>query len=454
MALEINKSPQSALITLTSNSAAGASNSNLINTLSNLIGTQASPPNGGVNSSGAPVAANAGISSEAQAEALDNQLIFTLGQNLKAVVVSGLNQNTNQILLNINGQTVKANTSAPFTPGDILNVKVTASSETQVELQVQSQKIPISTDQQSVLQNTLLQVLPKQAPATSLLDNLAQLSQSGKLPAGVTQQIQQLLSTIVPLSQLPQQLTKAIQQSGVFLESTLLDEQKGTINTSISADVKGQYLRLFDSLPAAAPTPNQQNNPYLTNGVNNNAQIKQDSLPLPGATPQPLHKTDEANLQHQSAADLQQGLRDQVSQVLARITGSQINHVMDNNNKEGYFIMLDLPIKTAKEIDVIPLQIEEQKATPAQPQKWSISFAVSLSNLGDMQATVSLNGDNLDVRINVQQPETIGILNAHQSDMANFLEELGLKLRNFNLKQGLDENKIDTQNIQLLDIRI
>ncbi len=84
-------------------------------------------------------------------------------------------------------------------------------------------------------------------------------------------------------------------------------------------------------------------------------------------------------------------LHDQVSQALARITANQINHI-SQDAQNGFVMMLDLPIKVAQDIDVIPLKIEEEKANPSNPDgKWSISFALSLSQLGDMQATVSLS---------------------------------------------------------------
>lgn len=370
-----------------------------------------------------------------------------LGQAVKAVVLTSLNNN--EVTININGQNFNARTSHQFTPGERLDAKV-INVDDEIVLQIQ-QKFSASALQKTVLQSALLQALPQQSPPGSLIANLQQLLQSRTLPNAITQQIRTLLASIPQLTQLPQQLSAAINQSGVFLESSLLEWQTGTSSAQLQADFKGQYLKLLDSLPDAF-----KNQLALNKTQGAELAINRDNIPLPGAIPQPLHKEPLMDLMGKSAEMVQSILHEQVSQVLSRITANQISHLNSDENKNGFFIMLDLPIKvSAKDIDVIPLMIKQRKATSTTAtDQWSISFAVSLSELGDLQGHITLEGNNVHVKINTEQAETINTLQEYRPEMDALLEELGLKLGNFNIQVGLENNQIDTENLHLLDLRV
>ena len=405
-----------------------------------------------------PSSAQALTSQEIKLSKLD--LALYLGQALKAVVLTP--PNDGEVTININGQNINAKTSHHFTPGETLNVKV-VNTEDEIVLQVQQQAQNAPGLQKTILQNALLQALPKQAPATNLLENLeqlvqnSQLGQNDKLPAAIMQQIKTLLATIPALSQLPQQLSKAINQSGVFLESALLQWQPGMPSEPLQTDFKAQYLKLLNSLPIEL-----KNNFLLSSQSNTqdtNTSLQREPLPLPGAIPQPLHKDAVLNLADKTPETIQTVIHEQINQALSRITANQVTHLTQNaqmdDNKTGFLIMLDIPVKTPEnDIDVIPLMIKQRKPTATEPTQWSISFAVSLSELGDMQGTVTLNGTEVNVKINTEKQETIDTLHHYEGDMQSLLKDLGLNLGGFNIKLGLDNNQIQTENLHLLDIRI
>jgi hypothetical protein len=361
-----------------------------------------------------------------------------VGQVLKAVVVTPLTND--QVLININGQNLNAKSSHQFRPGELLEVKVIANhNETVLEVQ---QKPPSL----SILQSALLQVLPKQAPPTNLLQTLSQLANAEQLPHPLSQQIKAILSNITPLSQLPQQLMQAISRSGVFLESSLFEWQRGMSSQKLKADFKGQCRQLLESLPVKpgnTPCPTMESQAKVHH---------QDPLPLAGAIPQPMKREALPDLLSLTTEGLQHLLREQVGQVLARITANQIHHL--SNDQNGYLMMLDLPIKTAESIDVIPLMIQQHKAEPMHPSKWSVSFALSLARLGDIQATVSLSAQSVDIKINTEKSLTMDTLNQYQDEMRTVLSESGLNLRHWKLQIGLESNHIDVANLHLLDIRI
>lgn len=259
-----------------------------------------------------------------------------VGQILKTVVVAALTNN--QVTINIHGQNFNANSTHHFYPGDVLEAKVIATQgETILELLPQSSP-------SSILQSTLLQVLPKQAPATQLLESLNQLMSASNLPSSLIQNIRNTISTIPTLQQLPQILAQAINQSGMFLESNLSNLKPGNKPSTIRGDFKGQCLKLLADLGESASEkiyiPVESKALYL----------EKDPLPLAGAIPQPLHKDQIINLLELPAATIKSYLKEQVSQVLARIMSSQITHLSQDQNAP-YVLMLDLPIKHPEGID-------------------------------------------------------------------------------------------------------
>ncbi|CAM2959254.1 flagellar hook-length control protein FliK [Legionella worsleiensis] len=363
-----------------------------------------------------------------------------VGQVLKTVVLTALTND--QVLININGQNLNAKSSHHFTPGELLEVKVVAATSQEAVLEVQ-QKNPVV----SVLQNALRTALPKQAPPSAMLLTLTQLMKSDQIPSTVSQHIKSLFNSITNLNQLPQQFTQAVNNSGIFLESTLLNWGKGVTQYNPQVDFKGQLLQLLNTLPV-----DRRVNSYRVADTEIK-QLGRDPLPLPGAIPQPLSKDGIPNLQNLSMEALQHVLRDQIHQVLARITAHQINHV-SQDPQEGYLLMLDLPIKNDQDVDVIPIMIKEQKAKPMQQSQWSFSFALNLPHLGALQSTITLQAQQIDIKINTEHAEALETLEEYQPDMRQIIEDLGLQLRNWNLKTGLEDNQIDVANLRLLDLRI
>ncbi|KTD74923.1 flagellar hook-length control protein FliK [Legionella waltersii] len=364
-----------------------------------------------------------------------------VGQILKTVVIASLSQD--QVLININGQHLNARTPHHFSPGELLEVKVIANQEETV-LQVQKPLAP-----SSVLQNALVEYLPKQAPPNNLLQALAQIANNNNLPGPVNQSIHAILANVTTLSQLPTQLVQAIQQSGVFLESHLLETQKMQSPRYLRGDLKGLYFKLLSQLQVDGHETKQSINPdHLESRFINN-----EPLPLPGAIPQPIQNQSIISLLELSSEKIQHILREETSHVLARVNANQINH-LKQDQQDAYVMMLDIPLQTEDRIDVIPLMIKQHKAEPMQISKWSISFAVNLPTLGKMQATVSIYAKDIDVKINAESPATMHIMNQFNDELKQVLLEAGLYLRNWSLQVGLEENHIDTSNLHLLDIKI
>lgn len=362
------------------------------------------------------------------------QLDFSVGQILNAAVKTVYSNH--EVVLSINGQNINAKTTQQFIPGQLLQVKVVAGKpETVLEV--------YKTTEPSVLQMALRATLPRQAPATHLLMMLHQLQQTTNLPAALSQQINNLLHSLPTITQLAQYLPHAINQSGLFFESSLAQWRQGFNAGRLKADFKGQCFSLLQQLPISS----NANYSSITTCV------QEDTLPLPGATPQPLHPASLINLGELSLTTIQQLLREHTEQVLARITAQQVNHLSQSPH-QGYLLMLDLPVTVNDHYEVIPLMIEHHKAEPQRPSQWSISFALNLNELGGVQGRVSLGGQSLDLDINTELERTMIMFKAHQQELEQLFDEQGLNLKHLRVQLGLKQNHIDATNLNLLDIRV
>ena len=362
-----------------------------------------------------------------------------VGQILKAAVVRG--SMNGEVMIHIQDQTLTAKTPYHFSTGDLLEVKV-VSTQDEIVLEIQHQ-----IASRSILQSALLETLPKQAPATGLLQTMSQINHLTQIPEPIYQQIKMILNSIPTLSQLPQQLAQAINYSGLFFESFLFEWQKNQSKLKVQNDFKAQCLKLLEGLTVRINTKSNQPTPFTTK------MLSQDLLPLPGAIPQPLAKDAPINLLNASSEELLSLLHEQVGQVLARITTNQINH-LTHDHKEGFLIMIDLPVRTMEGIDVIPLMIKQNNSFSTPSSQWSISFAVNLTTLGGIQGTIGLSANQLNIKFNAEKATTIETLGQYQKELSQTLHDLGLTLGDWKLQLGLEKNHIDVENLHLLDIRI
>lgn len=360
-----------------------------------------------------------------------------IGQILKAVVVKTLSES--QVLININGENINAQTSQHLNPGDMLQIKVLNTHEEPIVLQILKNSTPLT-----FIEAALAKTLPMQAPATQFLSSLVTLTHATNLPLAINQQIKQLLASITSLSQLPQQLAQAIACSGLFLESALLNQRRKNTNIHLQNDFKGQCLRLL----AALSNEKVQKTSTLA------SFIEKESLYLPGAGLIPLHQAPLKSFSGQPIASVLALLREQTEQVLARIKTNQLTHLMQAS-EEAYSLSLELALSTATGIELISLAIkEEQQNEISFGKSWSINFAIHLAKLGTIQAKLTLRGQAVEVQINTEKQETISLLTKNQPIFDSLMTQLGLNLRLWNLRLGLEEQADNSIELHLLDIRI
>lgn len=359
-----------------------------------------------------------------------------VGQVLKAVVVKQLAEN--QVLININGENINAQTSQHLEPGDLLQVKVMKTDEGTIILQVLRESPPLTP-----MEAALAKTLPRQAPATHFFATLAAL-ENINLPPVVRQRINELFMSITSITEFPQQLSQGIANSGLFWEAALLNWRRNNSSANPQNDFKGQCLRLLNMLINEGAK--------AASGAALPANSR-ESLPLPGAIPQPMHQLLAHSFAEKSMGTILNVLREQTEQVLARIKTTQLTNLLQPAD-QPFTLMLDLPLRTNSGVDIIPIHIKEHRQEATETSSWSISFAVSLADLGDVQAQLKMQDMAIDIQINAEKQNTIELLNTHQKAFDELLTNLGLTLRLWNVHLGLEERDIDTCNLRLLDIRI
>ncbi len=114
-----------------------------------------------------------------------------LGQTLKTMVIGPLG--SGEVLIDIDGKRLSAQTPYQFAPGDLLEVNVSENDD-QIILEVTNR-----LSSRAILQSALLETLTKQGPATGLLQTISQINKLTNIPESIAQQIKNLIASITPL---------------------------------------------------------------------------------------------------------------------------------------------------------------------------------------------------------------------------------------------------------------
>lgn len=344
---------------------------------------------------------------------------YKIGQVFKAVVLSTVTEN--KLILKIDNQKLEANTKHPFFPGEELKVKVQESKDN-IVLKVQSRQLS-----QSIINQSLKEVLPKEKPAGNLLNALSLITTDKamptKIPPEITKELQKLLEGIPDKNKIktPEGLKKAIQQSGIFLEKHLANQQKN----HLANDMKANWLSLMKKIDIWQAKINQQNQlpqpinsdkvntPPLPQPTNQSMTTKANppalkptvllknyqSLPIPlqsqekpitdksqiakphltidsknlmpppiddklkapikGHKPVPI-KTEMLKMPIQDETKMNQYLKNATSESLSRIQAQQLNSI-PKEHQPNTTLMMDLSVKIDNQVQTIPVLIEKEK---------------------------------------------------------------------------------------------
>lgn len=235
----------------------------------------------------------------------------------------------------------------------------------------------------------------------------------------------------------------------VALPFTTSDKQVGSDNKAAASAPRQDT--------AAKATDNvQQTRPEQKLAVMKSSVHKSLSLPLPGAKPQPIKHEPLAPINGDNRLQMLEGLKDQLTQTLARVQSHQLSSLGQETGVQNHFLF-DLPVKVGNKIDVLPflIQEEESNSTAEEQHKktWSVMLALDLDNLGEMQIKVQLHDTQVSVNFWSINEQAATLIRNKQERLKSELANEELELKCLHCHQGLVESNIDSKAITLLDIK-
>lgn len=187
--------------------------------------------------------------------------------------------------------------------------------------------------------------------------------------------------------------------------------------------------------------------------------MKHASLPLSGATPQPIKNDASPLAADQNPKQLLQNLKEGVSHALSRLQANQLSTLIKHPLPLPTFL-LDIPVNiNDKQTELIPFLIKEEEPNAGEDEEngkkhWSMMLALDMDNLGPMQVKVSLNHDKVNVSIWSDSADTKTLFESKDKILKLALMAEQLSIGNIAYHQGLQENNIDKSTINLLDLKI
>ncbi|NKI16793.1 flagellar hook-length control protein FliK [Spongiibacter sp. KMU-166] len=356
-----------------------------------------------------------------------------------------------------------AESQTPLRNGEQLQLKVTGQDAQQRPvLQVLSQ------DNRANIAPMLRNTLPLQQPLTQLAASLEQLVQNLPSRPALQAALASFIGVTPSRQQLgdPEQLRRVIQNSGQFLESSIL------ANNSSSGDLKTALLRLATQLeqaraqagttannaaqgkplpqsygpPAtlakptdAASTPDPANSPAaLAKAAGSPASAYQSMRPN---TELPGQLGPQARLAAAPTTDTDTALKQLLQNVrgaIARQDAHQLLHLQSREpGSQQYFI--ELPVHDRDGIDIWQLHLHQQArhqhdredaAPTSSPRKqapsWTITLNFDLPGLGPMKAHVHQQEEAVSIHFTAEQASTLTLLEHFRHELTARLNSQGI----------------------------
>jgi hypothetical protein len=431
--------------------------------------------------------------------------LFQVGQLLD-VVVAKIERNALLLMLqnpilDENGQRInlqlKAPANFPAQLGQQLTVQVKTIANGIPQLQVIA-----ATDEALNVATVLHATQQQQRPLPPLYANLAQLQQLQNkqqldaLPAAVRERIQSFWRALPDTNQIqkPTGLKQAMNYSGPFLESALLNLAQGQGRSYPAMDVQAGLLRLASAiraqLEAASLLRNEQarssgqtrsdqgthvrTTPIETQASNSDAlkttamtgnTNEKISIPAAGANDiKPLHPQipqaqarPGSTITNLTSEHLLEQLLQQTEGGLARILTQQLHSVSHDPQRPLW--LMELPVRHENGVDVFDLRIhrdaEEHHAAAEQAQHtWTVMLGFDLQGLGPVRAQVSLVQDQISTFWWADQPNTVELFHQHVDQLRHRITTVGLKVNKLQCKHGIPDANQTPRTIPISNVSV
>lgn len=426
-----------------------------------------------------------------------------VGQQIAVEVVKVLAENrlliqtstpNNSSLTNQSGQQFDVDISQlskTYKLGDKLMMDIVNTKPLSIQLRAEQ---PLSREQ--LIIERLRQLLPQPLP-TARLDKIQNAVNTQQLPLPVQAAVQQLVGNTLDKSAVTETnaLKQALSKSGVFTESQLLKVPNAT-NQDFKVNVT-RVLNTLENVIAQVQTqlgdkpinklPAQVLSALLTQGKSP-AHLLNVLLSGKTATPSSVAQTvlSAITSQEQATALIQlltKSLSSQQATMMATSRQSPpalselvalFKEVENVHNKLQYnqLTMLkepestnvaaswlfDLPIKDKHNVDLLQVQIDQQKKQAEQDdENWQVQLRLDTQNLGPVQANVALHGEDVKVVIRAERAEsaqlleenlpllnaTLTKLNVSVSHISCVCDEVNMAILGDNIQQALTSSLVD-----------
>lgn len=401
-----------------------------------------------------------GASTPTQAQPLVNA--WKVGEILQAQVLGATGAGMTR--LDINGLEVSAKAPLPLAEGDRLELQIT-----QLGPPPQLRILQHQPAQSNALDQALRQALPRGADSEimpRLMNLLQEAGESTEWSPSQRQAIQQLQEALPTLARLadPVRLEQQVRASGLFLEHDLA---QGAPRPN---DLKAALLRVLASLPQAPSAPTPPAGPTALLAFSQNApQASRDADPGPPAPPLPQGATpgrpspaegqtpdmaaatprvivdatlrDTAGMARPgeapapsspsqgAASQLADNLRGAIEGALARVHLNQISSLQAQGTEQALWVM-EFPLPKEHGEGPLKLRLErdgKRAGAGARTSGWRLDLDFSLEPLGPLRASVLMRGEQLNVRLWAERPDTLSRIQTH-------LDLLGARLRRTGLE--------------------
>ena len=380
--------------------------------------------------------------------------------------------------------------------GDKLLMDVVNGKPLSVQLRPQQ-----ALSREQIILDKIRQLLPQQAVSPSLNTLISSLK-NHQLPEPIQKAVQQLVQHSIDKSDLnkPQAFKQAVAASGVVMEQQLLkqpnqstrDFKANLLNVLKAVEVvisenKGQIAEKgINKLPAQVQvaltengrTPAQLINvllsgksvPSLLSSLNAQTSIpsiisQQQAASLVTLLNKPLMLSQQGVNRHvpMDLIELMQ-LFKEVEGVHNKIQLNQLNSLKEPEPGSTVASWLfDVPIKDKQALDLLQLQIDQHKQQDNDSQDddiWNVKLRLDTHNLGPVQATVTLQSEDVKVIIRAEREDSAQLLEDNLPILDEAMKKLGISISHSSCSSGVVDKainlKTESESISdsLLDVSV
>ncbi len=310
---------------------------------------------------------------------------------------------------------------------------------------------------EQLILDKIRQLLP-QLSNSPKISNLVNALKTANIPESVKKEGVHLLQNIVDKDVVnnPQVIKQALQYSGSFTEKQLITAPELAVR-----DFKSNLLKLLQVLGAeiakkSTPTPVVNTKPLLPT-------VPLTSSPQAMIMAQLLGQSASTELARNAPLELAmlQRLLKEAEGVHNKLQFNQLTMLKEPDPLVTASWLLDLPLKDKSGVDIIQIQIDQHKKKfdAEDDDIWSVKLRLDTQNLGPVQATVTMDNDDVKIVVRAEREASAKLLEEHLPVLQQALDKLTISVSHLSCacgelsKRVLTEAYVDS-NHSLVDISV